>query len=106
MVDDDQASAGLEGREHGCVEGADIDRSHERIMQVMVVLGNPEEIDRLGERPCLRYGSARQLYCGFARGEGSDLGAAFRDAFDARQVFGNDRIGAPRPPTRAANRRV
>jgi hypothetical protein len=26
--------------------------------------------------------------------------------FDARQVFGNDRIGAPRPPTRAANRRV
>ena len=35
MVDDDQPSAGLDRREHGRVEGADIDRPHERIMQVM-----------------------------------------------------------------------
>jgi hypothetical protein len=88
MVDDDQASAGLERFEYCCVEGAHVDPSHERIVHVMVILGDPEEVDLLEERAGPRYGSAYELYCGLARGEAGDLVAAFRDAFDGGQVFG------------------
>src|SRR5580698_5963753 len=59
MVEDDVRTAGLQGIEHGFVKGRDVERTKVLVVEIVVVLGNPEEIElprkvKTRERGCDR----------------------------------------------------
>jgi hypothetical protein len=53
MVEDDVPAAGLQGIEHGFVERGDVLRTKVRVMEIVVVLRDPEEIELPGQAETL-----------------------------------------------------
>ena len=79
MVQDEVRATGFEGRKDRTIERTHVDRPHEAVMQIVIVLGNPEHVEFFRifgriQRRCQAHGDIRM-----SEGVGFDLGNALDD---------------------------